>query len=35
MRRSGSLLRPAADATTVRVRGEEVLLSDDLRHALA
>ena len=28
VRRSGSLLRPAADATTVRVRGEEVLLSD-------
>jgi hypothetical protein len=28
VRRSGSLLRPAADATTVRVSGEEVLLSD-------
>ena len=28
VRRSGSLLRPAADATTVRVSGEEVLLTD-------
>ena len=26
--RSGSLLRPAGDATTVRVRDEETLLSD-------
>ena len=33
VRRSGGLLRPASDATTVRVRGEETLLSDGPRRA--
>jgi hypothetical protein len=28
VRKDGGILRPAEDATTVRVRGEEVLLSD-------